>query len=66
MNPRAATRGKVVVMPPKLLIRNGKMAVELAPNLVIHVKQNRVKPLDSKYALVYIFAGEPPILAEVQ
>jgi hypothetical protein len=52
-------------VPPKLLIRNGKIAVELAPNLVIHIHPKRVKPLDSKYALVYLFAGEPPILVDL-
>ncbi|MCC5990074.1 MAG: hypothetical protein LM558_01000 [Thermosphaera sp.] len=52
-------------MLPKLVVRNGRMAVELAPNFVIHVKQNHVKPLDSKHALVWLFSGEPPILAEV-
>jgi hypothetical protein len=49
----------------KLHVRNGRYVLHIAPNFAIHVPKRAIRPLDSKYTLVYVF-DDGPILAELQ
>jgi hypothetical protein len=52
----------------RLVIRNGRYVLHIAPNFAIHVNPKRVKPVDgSKQALIYIDAFDGlPVLADIE